>query len=117
MASGAILKTLAAAGALALAACASQPEAKPVWSAPTDSESAAELDRRMNEAAKGFVKLKKDGVWMFCKRYKKVGSSIPTLECLTEAQLRQQVQDMDEYRMRQRWAAKCPHGPQGCQSG
>lgn len=112
-----LLRTLAAAGALALAACASQPKPEPVWTAPSEAETASELDRKMTEAAKSFVKLKKNGVWMFCKRYKKIGSGIPTLECLTEAELRQQVMDMEEYRLRQRWAAKCPHGPQGCQSG
>jgi hypothetical protein len=113
------------AGALLLAACASTPpegvppaqeKHKPVWSAATEAETAAALDARFQEAAKSYVKLKKDGVLMFCKKQREIGSNIPTIHCLTEAQLRERVERMEEYRSRQRWSGKCPHGPLGCQA-
>jgi hypothetical protein len=116
--------------AVLLAACASSPpapDAKPAapasgeapaphWSGATEAEVAAALDKKFEEAARGYVKLKKDGVLMFCKRYRVIGSSIPTIQCITEAQLRNQVENMDQYRDRMRSIGKCPHGPQGCTS-
>lgn len=107
--------------AVLLAACASppaDPEAvkppAPKWSAAAEDEVAAALDRKFEDVARGYVKLKKDGVLMFCKRERVLGSSIPTLQCITEAQLRTQVENMDEYRARMRNTGKCPRGPQGC---
>lgn len=96
----------------------SPPEAKkePVWSVATEQETAAALDKKFEDAAKGYVKLKKDGVLMFCKRRKEIGSNLPTIQCLTEAQLRNQVETMDDYRERRRNAAKCTHGV-GCGAG
>jgi hypothetical protein len=109
--------------ATALAACASQatgekplPQGKPVWTAATEAETAAALDRKFQDAAKGYVQLKKDGVLMFCKKQREIGSNIRTLQCITEAQLRNQVESMDDYRQRRRDAAKCTHGP-GCSAG
>src|SRR5690349_18001486 len=107
-----------------VAGCASKPqpaeptdpEKKPVWAVATEAETAEALERKFEEAAKSFVKLKKDGVLMFCKRYKDIGSNIPTIHCLTEAQLRAQVEKMEQYRDAQRWGGKCPRGPRGCQS-
>ena len=92
---------------------ADKPE--PVWSGATEAEVAAALERKFQEAARGYVKLKKDGVMMFCKRYRVIGSNIPTIQCITEAELRNQVENMDDYRQRMRDAAKCTHGV-GCQS-
>jgi hypothetical protein len=92
---------------------ASKPE--PVWSGTTEAEVAAALERKFQEAARGYVKLKKDGVMMFCKRYRVIGSNIPTIQCITEAELRNQVENMDDYRQRMRDSAKCTHGV-GCQS-
>jgi len=114
--------------AVMLGACTSSPpetDAKPTtpasgeapaphWSGATEAEVAAALDKKFEEAARGYVKLKKDGVLMFCKRYRVIGSSIPTIQCITEAQLRNQVENMDQYRDRMRNIGKCPHGPQGC---
>lgn len=106
-----------------LAACTSAqtsekaaPEAKPVWTAATEADTAAALDRKFRDAAKGYVQLKKDGVLMFCKKQREIGSNIRTLQCITEAQLRNQVETMDDYRQRRRDAAKCTHGP-GCSAG
>ncbi len=91
-------------------------KAKPKWSMASEEEVAAKLDLEFEKAAKGYVKLKKDGVLMFCKRYKTIGSNIATIQCITEAELRQQVENMSKYRddMRHR-GGKCTHGV-GCQS-
>jgi hypothetical protein len=116
---------LALAGATLVAACASAPreeappageKARPVWSVATEAETAAALDAKFQEAAKSYVKLKKDGVLMFCKKQREIGSNIPTIHCLTEAQLRLRVERMEEYRSRQRNIGKCPHGPLGCRA-
>jgi hypothetical protein len=112
-----LLLLIAACG---LAGCAtspqgSKPEAK--WDVATEEEVAKALDAAVAKAAKDYVQLKKDGVLMFCKRYRQIGSNIPTITCLTEAQLRTQVQNMSKYRddMRQR-SGRCTLGP-GCLSG
>jgi len=86
------------------------------WKSVTEAEVAAELDATLVEASKTFVKLRKDGEIVFCKRLKQMGSNIPTLQCITQAQLRTQVEHMDQYRDRMRSTGKCPHGPQGCSS-
>jgi hypothetical protein len=116
-----------------LGACASPPPATPAASAPTaaadagnaektappgqtrykwsmasEAEVAAVLDKKFQDAAKQFVKLKRNDQVMFCKRYRDMGSNIPTLHCITEAELRKQVEDSDQVRdqMRQRMG-KC----------
>jgi hypothetical protein len=86
----------------------------PVWTGVTEAEVAASMEKRFQEATRSWVKLKKDGVMMFCKRYRVIGSNIPTIQCITEAELRVQVENMDQYRDRMRNAAKCPDGPQLC---
>jgi hypothetical protein len=111
--------------AVLMAACASAPkeaatpaeaQKKPVWAVATEAETAAALDQKFQQAAKGYVKLKKDGVLLFCKKQREIGSNIPTIHCLTESQLRNQVETMDDYRQRRRDAAKCTHGV-GCGAG
>ena len=115
--------------ALLLAGCASTPpETKPPaangpapeepkWDVATEQEVASKLDLAVQKAAKEYVQLKKDGVLMFCKRRRQIGSNIPTIECITEAQLRNRVENMTKYRddMRNR-GGKCVHG-QACSSG
>jgi hypothetical protein len=68
------------------------------WSKANEAEVAKTLDERFREAAKTFVKLKRDDQVMFCKRYRDIGSMIPQLHCITEAELRKQVEDSDELR-------------------
>ena len=69
------------------------------------------------EATTGYVKLKKDGALMFCKRYRVIGSNIATIQCLSEGEMRTQVDDMTKYRddMRNR-SGRCTLGP-GCAQG
>lgn len=87
-----------------------------VWTVPTEDE-LGRLDRKYLDAAEGFVKLKKDGALMFCKRYRIIGSNIATIQCISEGELRTQVDNMDQYRdaMRGR-VGKCVlgKGPEGC---
>ena len=87
------------------------------WALATEAEVAAALDAEFQKAAKSFVQLKKDGKLMFCKRYREIGSNIPSLKCITEAQLRRQVEDMNKWRddWRNR-AGKCTRGV-GCSGG
>jgi hypothetical protein len=101
---------------LALGGCKANNE-KHQWTVASEAEVADALDHAFENAAKGFVKLKKDGVLMFCKRYREVGSNIRTLKCITEAQLRTQVENMTRYRddMRNR-SGKCTRGV-GCSGG
>ena len=90
---------------------------KPVWTVPTEEEVAAALDQKYLDAAKDFVKLKKDGELRFCKRYREIGSSIARINCITESELRTQVDNMTQYRddMRNK-VGKCVmgKGPNGC---
>jgi type IV pilus biogenesis protein CpaD/CtpE len=110
---------LLAASAWLLMACATpkKDEPEPKWDVATEAEVAKALDIAVAKAAKGYVQLKKDGVLMFCKRHRQIGSNLPTITCLTEAQLRVQVESMQKYRddMRQR-SGRCTLGP-GCLSG
>jgi hypothetical protein len=81
------------------------------WSMASEEEVAAELDRKFEQAAKSFVKLKRDDKIMYCKSYKEMGSMIRTLHCITEAELRKQVEDSDEARERMRQTmGKCVLG-------
>lgn len=84
---------------------------KPVWSVPSEEEVAKSLEKKYLDATKDFVKLKKNDELMFCKRYREIGSSIARINCLTAAQVRTQVDNMDQYRedMRNK-SGKCTHG-------
>jgi hypothetical protein len=88
------------------------------WSRATEDEVAAALDRKFADAAKYFVQLKRNDQLMFCKKYKEMGSSIRTLHCITEAELRKQVEDSEELRsqMRNR-VGKCTLGQKVACSG
>ena len=95
---------------------------KPVWSVPTEAEVAASIEKKYLDAAKDFVKLKKNDELLFCKRYKEIGSSIARINCLTVAEVRTQVDNMTQYRedMRNR-SGKCTMGagtgPAPCSAG
>ena len=71
---------------------------KPVWTVPTEEEVAAKLEKKYLDATKDFVKLKKDGELRFCKRYREIGSSIARINCITESEVRVQVDNMSQYR-------------------
>jgi hypothetical protein len=72
------------------------------WSRATEADVAAQLDKKFQEAAKAYVQLKRNDQVMFCKKYREMGSSIRTLHCITEAELRKQVEDSDQVRNQMR---------------
>ena len=84
---------------------------KPVWSVPSEEEVAAALEKKYLDATKDFVKLKKNDELMFCKRYREIGSSIARINCITAAEVRTQVDNMEQYRndMRNK-SGKCTFG-------
>ena len=87
------------------------------WSKASEAEVAAALDKKFQDAAKSFVQLKRNDQIMFCKRYRDMDSSIRTLHCITEAELRKQVEDSDELRdQMRRKMGKCALGS-GCGAG
>jgi len=87
-----------------------------VWTVPTDAE-LMKLEKKYLDATTGFVKLKKDDALMFCKRYRVIGSNIATIQCLSEGEMRTQVDDMTKYRddMRNK-SGECTHNV-GCSAG
>jgi hypothetical protein len=104
-----------------LSACASQPAvkdapgatapaataAKPEPAAQPEGASEAALEKKFQDAARGYKLVERDGKTLYCKREKVIGSTIPTMQCLTESQLRNQVETMDDMRERMRSGSKC----------
>jgi len=112
-----------------LAACASAPQtpsapaAAPApapaqaAAATAEADTAAGLEKRFQEAARSYKVVQKDGKTLYCKREKVMGSTIPTLQCITEAQLRNQVENTDELRQRMRNRAGGCVQTGGCTGG
>jgi hypothetical protein len=87
----------------AATAPAPAPASNPAPAAATaEADTAANLEKKFQEAARSYKVVQKDGKTMYCKREKVMGSTIPTLQCITEAQLRNQVENTDELRQRMR---------------
>jgi hypothetical protein len=116
---------LLAAGISLVAACASSPADVPA-PAPAPVAAAAEAipeadaatlaEKRFQEAAKSYRKVDKDGKTMYCKKEKPINSTIPRMQCVTESQLRLEVEQMEETRDRMRNSGRCTRGP-GCSGG
>ena len=104
-----------------LAACASQPAEQPAAApaakastAPaaaavaadparsTEGDTAASMEKKFQDAARSYKTVQKDGKTMYCKRERVIGSTIPTMQCLTETQLRNQVEATEELKNRMR---------------
>ena len=115
-----------------LAACASQPAEKsaapsaPASSAPaaaavaakpTEGDTAAAMEKKFQDAARSYKTVQKDGKTMYCKRERVLGSTIPTMQCLTEAQLRNQVEATEEIKNRMRRGGGPCVQTGGCQGG
>jgi hypothetical protein len=77
---------LLAAGALIVAACATQPASHTL------------LDKKFERAAKHYDKYQHEGQVVFCKKEKFITTSIPTVRCLSEEQLRQEVASFERWR-------------------
>lgn len=116
--------------AAALAACASAPATPPASTAPAnapasatppdgavaEADTASTMEKRFQDAARSYKQVQKDGKTLYCKRERVIGSTIPTMNCMSEAQLRNQVENMEEYRNRARNSSRCTHGV-GCSGG
>jgi hypothetical protein len=99
-----------------LAACASQPAsqapaapaqaasapASAPASAATEADTASAMEKKFQEVARSYKTVQKDGKTMYCKREKVIGTTIPTMQCYTEAQLRNQVEATEELKKRMR---------------
>jgi hypothetical protein len=117
---------LAASGAL-LAACATAPATPaapaqaaapgPAAAATAEADTAAGLEKKFQDAARSYKVVQRDGKTLYCKREKVMGSTIPTLQCITEAQLRIQVENTDELRQRMRNRAGGCVQTGGCTGG
>ena len=119
---------LLAAGVSLLAACASTPaDAPPVAAAPApaatlsaeakpEADAASASEKKFQEAAKSYRMVQKDGKTMYCKKEKPINSTIPRMQCISESQLRLEVEQMDELRDRMRNSSRCTRGP-GCSAG
>ena len=100
-----------------LAACAAQPAANTADSrapaqasspatatAPaaqnSEAQTAAALDKEFRDAARSYKIVERDGKTLYCKREKVMGSTIPTMQCLTETQLRNQIEATKELKRR-----------------
>jgi hypothetical protein len=105
----------AAAAVALLAACASQPAAQTAATpatapasaaAPpaqaTEGDTASAMEKRFQETARSYKTVQKDGKTMYCKREKVIGTTIPTMQCYTETQLRNQIEATEELKKRMR---------------
>jgi hypothetical protein len=100
-----------------LAACASTPASAPastpaaVPAAPaaastaataTEADTASLMEKKFQEAARSYKVVQKDGKPMYCKRERVIGTTIPTMQCFTEAQLRTRVENTEEIKKNMR---------------
>jgi hypothetical protein len=120
LALGACISLLAACAAKPAPSDVPKPAAPPVAAAAaqdpaakTEQNTAVTLEKKFQEAARGYKVVERDGKTLYCKREKVIGSTIPTMQCLTESQLRNQVETMEDQRERMRSSAKCTLG-RGC---
>jgi hypothetical protein len=85
---------LLAGGALLIAACASHPVSSPAL--PSDPTPL--LEEKFQIAVKQYEKFEHDGQTMYCRKDKVATSAIPIVQCLTEPQLRLEVENHERWR-------------------
>ncbi len=100
----------ATAAAPAAAAAAASSEAQP------EADAAAALEKKFQEAARSYRAVQKDGKTMYCKKERPINSTIPRMQCISESQLRLQVEQMEQTRDRLRNSSRCTRGA-GCGAG
>jgi hypothetical protein len=101
--------------AMLLVACAAQPPAQNAGAPPaeasvatkppiksTEGDTASAMEKKFQDAARSYKTVQRDGKTMYCKRERVIGSTIPTMQCLTEAQLRNQIEATEEIKKRMR---------------
>jgi hypothetical protein len=84
--------------------------------AQAEAEAASHLEKKFQEAARSYRKVEKNGKTMYCKKEKPINSTIPRLQCMTESELRLQVEQMDQLRDKMRNQSRCTQGA-GCGAG
>jgi len=97
---------------IAAAAPASTPSAE----AKPEADAASLAEKKFQEAAKSYRMVQKDGKTMYCKKEKPINSTIPRVQCISESQLRLEVEQMEDLRDRMRNTGRCTRGP-GCSAG
>ena len=107
---------VAAAPAPAAPAAAPAPAATPSAEAKPEADAAAASEKKFQEAAKSYKIVQKDGKTMYCKKEKPINSTIPRVQCISEAQLRLEVEQMDALRDRMRNSSRCTLSV-GCGAG
>lgn len=90
----------APASVAATPAAAAVPAATPSDAAAAETEAATGMEKKFRDAARSYKIVQRDGKTMYCKREKLISSTIPTMQCLTEAQLRLQVENTEELKRR-----------------
>jgi hypothetical protein len=97
------------------AAMAPTPATPPADSAAAESDTATSMEKKFREAAKSYKVVQRDGKTMYCKRERVIGTTIPTMQCMTEAQLRNQVESTEELKRRmRRGGGPCVQTGGGC---
>jgi hypothetical protein len=89
-----------AAAVLLLQGCAGTPKgaaAPPAKQDLSKTELNEQLDPAVAEAAKGYERVMKNGELFFCKREQPIGSKMWTTRCVTEVQLKEQVEDAKKF--------------------
>ena len=102
------------AACLGASGCKSAPADDVAPVAATEKKDAAAIDKLVAEAAAQFNKIERDGVVYYCKRTRQMGTNIKSLKCITESQLRVEVETMTQVRddMRNKMG-KCTSGRAG----
>jgi hypothetical protein len=96
---------------------ANKPAAQPLSpEAQAEAQAASHLEKKFQEAARSYRQVQKNGQTMYCKKEKPINSTIPRMQCMSESELRLQVEQMDQLRDRMRNQGRCTAGT-GCRSG
>ena len=115
-----------------IAACASSPQPSAPAPAPQVSAAAAPaapeakaaeadtanaMEKKFQETARSYKTVQRDGKTMYCKREKVIGSTIPTMQCYTESQLRNHIEATEEIKKRMRRGGGPCQQTGGCAGG
>jgi hypothetical protein len=95
-------------------AAASAPASASAPAAATEADTATSKERKFQETARSYKTVERDGKTMYCKREKVLGSTIPTTQCYTETQLRNQVEATEDTKRRMRRGGGACQQTGGC---
>jgi hypothetical protein len=115
-----------------IAACASSPQTSAPAPAPqtsaasapaapeakvAEADTANAMEKKFQETARSYKTVQRDGKTMYCKREKVIGSTIPTMQCYTESQLRNHIEATEEIKKRMRRGGGPCQQTGGCAGG